>query len=271
MRKKKNVAVIIPLYKNELSVTEEISLRQCVEILANYDKVIVKPMNLDISHILSSYPSLLVENFGDECFKSIRSYNKFVLSTDFYQRFIDYSFVLIYQLDAFVFKDELQMWIDKGYDYIGAPWLPHDSRYEGKWGNFILSVKRNYYRLLQSPKMWKYCYYEIGNGGFSLRKVDKMLELIQCYELKINRLLDGHRRYHLNQDDLFYPEDLFLHFEITNKKCRLNVPPLKEGLLFSLELYPDWGYKHNNNVLPFGCHAWEKLPAYLFWKDYIKM
>ena len=38
--------------------------------------------------------------------------------------------MLIYQLDAYVFKDELLNWANKGYDYIGAPWLP--------WKNGIL-------------------------------------------------------------------------------------------------------------------------------------
>jgi hypothetical protein len=36
------------------------------------------------------------------------------LSASFYERFLDTKYILIYQLDAFVFKDELQEWCDKG-------------------------------------------------------------------------------------------------------------------------------------------------------------
>ena len=32
--------------------------------------------------------------------------------------------MLIHQLDAFVFEDKLMDWVKRGFDYIGAPWLP---------------------------------------------------------------------------------------------------------------------------------------------------
>jgi hypothetical protein len=44
-----------------------------------------------------------------------------MLSIDFYKRFRDYKFILIYQLDAYVFRDELEYWCEQDYDFIGAP------------------------------------------------------------------------------------------------------------------------------------------------------
>ncbi len=32
--------------------------------------------------------------------------------------------MLIYQLDAYVFKGEWLFWANQEYDYIGAPWIP---------------------------------------------------------------------------------------------------------------------------------------------------
>jgi hypothetical protein len=64
---------------------------------------------------------------------------------DFYLIFEDYRYVLVYETDAWVFKDELDFFCGKNLDWIGAPW-PH-----------------------QEDK--------VGNSGFSLRKVSKMLEL----------------------------------------------------------------------------------------------
>lgn len=32
---------------------------------------------------------------------------------------------MIYQLDAWVFNDELSSWCSLGYDYIGAPFFPY--------------------------------------------------------------------------------------------------------------------------------------------------
>lgn len=60
-----------------------------------------------------------------------------------------YSHTLIYQPDAFIFKDDLSKWCSKGYEYIGAPNV-------GK-------ARQNVY----SPAMPM----RVGNGGFSLRSI----------------------------------------------------------------------------------------------------
>lgn len=39
--------------------------------------------------------------------------------------------MLVYQLDAYAFKDELFFWASLGYDYIGAPWMPHQRNIGG--------------------------------------------------------------------------------------------------------------------------------------------
>ena len=43
------------------------------------------------------------------------------------------------------------------------------------------------------------------------------------------------------------------------------VPPNYQALKFSFEAMPSYLYKLNNNVLPFGCHAFEKYESD-FWK-----
>ena len=40
-----------------------------------------------------------------------------------YERYAAYEFMFTYELDAFVFKDELEKWCEQGWDYIGAPWF----------------------------------------------------------------------------------------------------------------------------------------------------
>lgn len=157
MMEKKDIVVVIPIYKATLTQYEEMSLNQCVKVLANYSLVVIKPTSLDINELLSQYSLLKVENFPDDCFSNLRAYNKLVLSEDFYQRFVDYQYMLIFQLDAYVFRDELLDWAKRGYDYIGAPWLPE--RLEGKMGNGkCILLKRFFYRLIGSPKLrrWKY-------------------------------------------------------------------------------------------------------------------
>ena len=186
MMEKKDIVVVIPIYKATLTKYEEMSLNQCVKVLADYPLVVVKPVSLDINALLLRYSLLKVENFSNSCFADLRAYNKLVLEEDFYQRFANYQYMLIFQLDAYVFRDELLDWARQGYDYIGAPWLPEQM--EGKMGNSkCILLKRFFYRLIGSPKLrrWKYFTYEVGNGGFSLRNVAKMTAITHKYKDKI--------------------------------------------------------------------------------------
>ena len=50
-----------------------------------------------------------------------------MLSPFFYESFLDFKYVLIHQLDVFIFKDELNYWCNQNYDYIGAPWFKDSS------------------------------------------------------------------------------------------------------------------------------------------------
>lgn len=120
---KKQVAVIVPMYKETLTDNELISFKQCLQVLKNYPIIIVKPNSLSLQNLPISTDLLEVINFDNKYFRSVKGYNELMLSSVFYQTFINYEYILIYQLDAYVFKDELAQWCQKGYDYIGASWL----------------------------------------------------------------------------------------------------------------------------------------------------
>ncbi len=262
---KKDIVVVVPVYRSVLSEDEVISLAQCVKVLSGYSIVIVKPESLNVSFILSEYPSLHIETFPDQCFLSLRAYNKLVLDESFYKRFMKYQYMLIYQLDAYVFKDELLHWSNQGYDYIGAPWLPLKRRHLSLWGRNRLRLQYSLYRLINSQLLReddKYYYYQVGNGGFSLRKISKMIEITHFYEKKISDCLDDNKP--------FYPEDVFLLLELKSPKYRLRKPRYKEALKFSIEENPAGAYDLNNRELPFGCHAWNHPYYSPFWLPIIK-
>jgi len=111
---------------------------------------------------------------------------------------------LVFQTDTLVLnKDFLNPFLK--YDYVGAPWG------EIVNGQLVNDTQR------------------VGNGGLSLRKKSKMLEIIQKE--------DPNKMEHL-------PEDVFF-----SNPCNvlLNKPTIKEAQIFSVEeLYYD---------TPFGCHS----------------
>lgn len=261
---KKDIVVVIPVYDSRLSADENISLAQCISVLSEYQIVIIKPEKLDASSLVSKYSTIRLESFPDECFASLRAYNKLVLDEAFYLRFQQYDYILIYQLDAYVFKDELLYWALKGYDYIGAPWIPKKKSHLTCGGRSKILLRHYLYDLFNNEKrkLEKYYNYQVGNGGFSLRKISKMITITRYYKEKIDSYLDDNKP--------FYPEDVFLFLELTSRKCRLYKPGYKEALKFSMEQNPSWSFQYNKGKLPFGCHDWNHEQYSPFWNSIIK-
>ena len=173
--------------------------------------------------------------------------------------------MLIYQLDAYVFEDELLYWANRGYDYIGAPWVPMKSKIlHNSRERYCLLLRYYFYKQIGSnkAKKLKYHWLQVGNGGFSLRRISKFIKLTQHYREKICSLLDDNCE--------FYPEDLLLHNEITDRKYRLKKPAYRIALKFSMEMNAEWCYDYNGKQLPFGCHAWYHKDYISFWSQIIK-
>ncbi|ASW75057.1 hypothetical protein IQ37_00325 [Chryseobacterium piperi] len=258
----KNV-IVIPIYKVRLTEYEITSLKQCFKILGKHPIKFVAPNNLD----LSVYNNVLekpieVEYFNSHFFKNISGYNQLMLSKEFYERFSHYNYMLVYQLDCYVFRDELDFWCLKGYDYIGAPWLDYRFYSMRKTEKLKFLIKR-----LANNKVLGKKYvnkdtlvYNVGNGGFSLRKISKFLETLRFTSKDI--IEDFSKS---NEPSEIKNEDIFWSFEAKNIKK----PNYKIAAKFSLEQHPFLGMRLNSNQLPFGCHAWDK--KYSFWKDYIDL
>jgi len=256
--------IVIPIYKSELSVYEKIALTQCGKLLSNYDMVILKPDDLEISEMQIPFPYSEV-SFPGSYFKSVFGYNDLMLSELFYKKFLNYNYLLIYQLDAFVFKNELEYWCSLGYDYIGAPWLR-----EKEFPTLFKRTKeklRSYlhrrYNLLDKqgrPDIARQLYNYVGNGGFSLRKVKSFYKIcIQEKELVAN---------YVGRKSSDYHEDMFWTVEMNRKKNRIKIPAYKEALKFSIETAPQRAIALIKGNIPFGCHAWDKNIS--FWQPYFK-
>lgn len=258
-----NSVIIIPFYKDQLTENEEVSLRQCFKVLSNYPIIAIKPNSLDLTFITEDLPFTDVVSFDDFYFKSVNGYNQLMLSSLFYRTFLEYKYMLIYQLDAFVFSDQLQYWCDQNYDYIGAPWL-RPFEHKNTIEKFILHIKSWFYRRYNVHRSGvpnaKQLIKSVGNGGFSLRRIAKFHEL--C--LKFQGLAESY----ISHRESEFNEDIFWSIAINRKERNLNIPCYKTALGFSIETFPELAFKLNHNRLPFGCHAWDKHLD--FWKLKLK-
>ena len=112
-------------------------------------------------------------------------YNKILTDSLFWNR-INSDFALVFQTDTFIFRPIDECYFN--YDYIGAPWL------------YITIPSKNNSK--------------VGNGGFSLRRVDSMIDICDTFTFV------------LEKDDA---EDIFFA-----KNCK-NLAPYEDAKTFSVE------------------------------------
>src|SRR4051812_17932953 len=100
------VIIIVPVHKlfHQLTQNELHSLKQLNSVLHDYIVCIVAPQHFSLNGYerFFSPQRLLIERFKGECFKNIRSYNRLCLSNEFYERFLNYKYMLVYQPDAYI-------------------------------------------------------------------------------------------------------------------------------------------------------------------------
>ncbi len=254
------VCVVLPVYKHDLNEFEVVSLKQCFEILSHYPIALICSYNLNVQEYQkianSVRKELQVIRKDPDYFSGIEGYNKLLLSEQFYSHFSSFKYILIYQTDCYVFRDELKIWCNKGYDYIGAPWINIDLY---KW----LLLKDLYpakLRIVHSFFKNRFIS-KVGNGGFSLRNVSKFISILKKHETAAKNWKA-------------YEDSFFSHY-IGTFDPFFKIAKVDTALKFSFDIFPELAFKLNNMKLPFGCHAWNRddVPPYTgnfkFWKTII--
>ena len=262
--------IVIPLYKLQLDDYEKKSLQQCVGIFGISQITFVCGTQFDMAAFSKQYLPEKNDSetirFADTHFEGIDGYNKLMLSAHFYKAFLKHQYILMFQLDAFVFSNNIAPFMQKGYSYIGAPWL------QAYWMDVyaantkMVILKSHHWLLRQYDKLrWKRKgldtphQFLVGNGGFSLRKTS------DCF-----RVLQKHPQMAAtwpHNDDLFWAIAApLLHY-------RFICAPVHTALQFSFDVHPDACFERNKHQLPFGCHAWyrtdEPYNNFNFWKQFI--
>jgi hypothetical protein len=255
----KKTAIVIPIYRFPLSLDELQSLSIARGLLAAHHRVIISPQSLEIPTGFLKGEQLI--RLPDKFFTYPDGYNRMLMGSTFYGAFEQFEYILIYQLDCLVFRDELNKWCEKGYNYIGSPW------YE----NYIYSYQ-------EKRKWW------VGNGGFSLRKVSSALDILKkkikrgdhypCpppslsqpkglkwFTYNIYRKAKSMLGLWTVEDELMNygeSEDRFWSLDAGKFLEGYQVAPVEDGMLFGFEQYPEKCFQENGGIIPFGCHAWTK-------------
>jgi hypothetical protein len=269
----RRVAIMVPMPTPVLSEDEEVSMRHLRAHLDHYDKFLLVPQGMGIRMEGFTVVELDRKHFG-----SAANHNRMLYRTDFWEKFADYEYVLMYHLDALVFSDRLLEWCDQDLDYIGSPFLICK---DAPW----VKVER------------------CGNGGFALYRVPSVLKVLwNRYHADPSKYLEDHcSRFLAFQSKVLKPlrmaapswiknsapqnlrgqlrkmdraevnergNDLFWSDMAKTFFPAFKVGTLEQGLAFSFEMEPRRCLERTGGVMPFGCHAWARYDK-AFWEGRI--
>lgn len=218
-RKKCIIAFIT--HKEELEGLEEKAFIQCLKIFSpKRDIKLLLPEHISKDYYNGFQEKYLFEiiELDDIWFKDYQQYNSMCTKEWFYKLFEGYEYMMIYHTDSWVYEDRLDEFIELGYDWYGAPW-PHI-------GN------------------------NVGNGGFCLRKISKMIEFVKKHDFE-------ETKYH----PIYQYEDIWF---ILKYKGEIISCDFSNACNFSIEQPPSSFYLQQIKTYPMGFHghAMEK-----FWDE----
>jgi hypothetical protein len=259
-----SVAVVITLSHDRTTYTpdEDLSFRHVRHHLGRYDKYVLMPA----SH-QAIYPGLIPKRFPDKCFRSARAHESLLLSEQFYRAFLDYEFILTYNLDALVFSDRLAEWCRAGYDYIGAPWLispdtPHITEQKVGSGGFSLRRVRSFLRVLASRRHFVEPEEHWRQYAARTGRVTRVLNTPRRY---LKRLVhfNGVRSHVRSAVHGNVHEDRFWAEYATHYDPDFRIAPVDVALGFAFEAEPRACFERIGGQMPFGAHRWQKFdPAF---------
>jgi hypothetical protein len=237
----RKVDIVIPIYKPELSPQEQFNLDQSLKTLKAYKQTFIAPYGLDVSYYARRYVANF-QFFEQTFFSSVLDYSRLLVNQFFYETFSDTEFILIIQSDVYVFHDDLPYWLNRGIDYVGAPW-PNGIELNVQVGKFARTGGK-------ATKVF------VGNGGFSLRRRQACIDLIKEHQ----EIADWFVKTGSN-------EDLFFSL-IGSLSDDFLIPNQIMASRFALELNPEHYMAINSGKLPMAVHAYEKHNPD-FWRSYI--
>lgn len=252
----KKIVLVIPVYQKVLAASEQAALDHNLQVLSRYDVAFVVPEDLDTKQLRARYPHAAIETVSKDWLgrRGFAGYNEMMMSPAFYERFLDYEFMLICHTDAWVFRDDLEEWIAQGYDLVAAPW-PKRPRYQRFPLNFWLWL-----RLAVKPakvNLRRQLFGKVGNGGLCLRRTAAFRDACVRHAAEVER--------YLSMADALYNEDVF--FALVPKELRR--PTEAVAMRFAFDAKPEISYAKSGRTLPMGCHRFNKVPYSDFWKQFV--
>jgi hypothetical protein len=262
-----------------MSEMERVSFSNTIKVLAKWDVILILPKNINLIRFekirKSEKLNFRIGHLPAGMMGSIEKYNQMCLNPGFYKMFGNYEFILMAHMDAWIFRDDLERWLDSGFDYIGAPL-------------FLSHRKRNILQKVRNKKinnLWGNMIPEVGNGGLCLRRVSTHMAILNQknssfdYELFfvyliflirnsqwkyviifIKHLIEALKNADFYRSKHLIYEDVFISGVLNLLNRPFKVAPAGISLAFSIETHQKQILTTESRfTLPFGVHGWDKV------------
>lgn len=262
------VAIVVPLSNNpRLTESELLSLTHLDHFLGRYPRFFLAPPRTRLVR-----DGFEMKHFPSRYFGSVKAHNRLLLSERFYRSFGDYEFILIHHLDALVFSDSLAYWCGRDFDLLAPPWIPGPDfpwLKEAGVGNGGFSLRRieAFLKILRSKRLWREVKGPNENPDASysgLRGAARALKRLPLQWYRLNGVKQEIRRF----VDRGGNEDRFWWKRGQGYYPEFRIAPVETALEFAFEAYPRECLELNHGRLPFGCHAWERYDK-AFWEPHL--
>ncbi len=244
--------IVIPVYDEKPTKCDKLSIWSLSNIkdIADWDIFIICPEYFNYKSVINNnWLPLFKQNanilyMDNKYFVSEKAYSDLLRNyVDFWQKFSDYEYMLIFQLDGYCINCTLSDWTSKGYDFIGAP---------------IISENANW---MNVPA--------IGNGGVSLRKVKTFLDITNPDGECLKTIKDDIDKFNKARSNIYdFYEDLYF-CELVNKYWDLDIARQDDAFDFAWDMNVDVVYEIRKHKLPCFLHAWTKNIR--FWQNQLSV
>ncbi len=253
MSEANSVCVIVPVYRNHMPELEEVSFKRLLEVFHSRQIILISPPTVEAyaKELALPHDNVSVEILPQSDFGSAVRYTRLLMSPGFYNRFARYDYLLMCQLDVYVFKDDLDYWMGRGEDYFGAP------VFEGYTKPTFELKKRG------------------SNGGVSLRKTQSCLRALSEINFRYSKLVSlwrlerewSWKLFRLIRDGLVFNynfgrlkpvinEDMFWSAIVPQQFDWFSACEPEVAMYFAYDTNPKFLFEKCGSIYPMAIHAW---------------
>ncbi len=231
--------MLVPIYKEAPDEMDRQMLEHCLQVFCERPIVLVHPQGMNLARYteIIGEREIRLQAFASANFISRHAYNDMLMEPWFYRAFMGYEYILVHQLDSWVFADTLDDFLSLGLDYIGCAPAREGAKQDGG-----LSLRRTVacMEACKAAQSW---------DGISLLLRVKYLnlrDLVMIVRRKLAMPIGKKRPYR--------GEDSFFSFAAPILKTNFRVGTPEQALRFGYCENPAWLYRAHKK-LPMGCHA----------------